>query len=89
MIHWSATTGANIVARFEKNALQAEPKEVKYRAKGKGLDYRGDQKWIEYTIHALLPAMSNETFTTVVVSAIGVNKITMRLYHSSTYGSPS
>lgn len=91
MMNWSATSGANLVAHFERNALlpERDRKEMKYRAKARGFDRRGDQRWNEMTLVALVPEKSNAGFTTVIATAIGIPKVELRIHHNSRYLTPA
>lgn len=91
MLNWSASTGANIVARFEKNESKptARQKEQRYRAKAKGVDRRGDQLWNEFLILKLFPTASNFGFTTACVAPAGGGMpLTLRIYHNTRYLTP-
>ena len=93
MITWSLSTGANIVAQFEKNAQQpkAKQRDQKYRAKAIGVDYRGDQKWNEFTLVELIPSKSNHVFTTAkVILGGGIPQVKeLRIHHNTRYQTPA
>lgn len=81
-VKWSPSTGQNIVTRFKPT------KETRFRARGKGVDRRGEPVYNEFLIEALYPEWSNEWYTLARVRS-GLRTITMRIQHNTRYLTPT
>lgn len=83
-MRYSSTTGLNLITRFKKKPL----KPIRFQAKGKGTDRRGEPIYNDFTLVGLNETAGNSGFTTVVTTTGSGQTVYLRMSHNARYMVP-
>lgn len=83
-MRYSQTTGHNLIETFKKQEADGKGKPVRFKARGKGVDRRGEPVYNDFTIVSIHPVKGNHGWT-AVKAATHTGTVELHLRHNDRF----